>query len=89
MAYYKRGYSDASMNTTNWVWNAEVSRPFGKKKQWIIKAVRFDILHQIPNVSRSVNAQGWTESKYNTKPSYAMLTITYRLDVKPKQLNKK
>lgn len=89
MAYYKRGYSDASMNTTNWVWNAEVSRPFGKKKQWIIKAVGFDILHQIPNVSRSVNAQGWTESKYNTKPSYAMLTITYRLDVKPKQLNKK
>ena len=89
MAYYKRGYNDASMNTTNWVWNAEISRPFGKKKQWIIKAVGFDILHKIPNVSRSVNAQGWTESRYNTKPSYAMLTITYRLDIKPKQLSKK
>ena len=89
MAYYKRGYSDTSMNTTNWVWNAEISRPFGKKKQWIIKAVGFDLLQQIPNVSRSVNAQGWTESRYNTKPSYAMLTITYRLDVKPKQMVKK
>lgn len=85
MAYCRRGYSDASMNTTDWVWNAELSRPLGKKKQWVIKATGFDLLQQISSIRRTVNAQGWTETRYNTKPSYAMLTIFYRLDVKPKK----
>lgn len=85
MAYSRRGYRDASMNTTDWVWNAELSRPLGKHKQWVVKAIGFDLLQQISSIRRTVNAQGWTESRYNTKPSYAMLSIFYRLDVKPKK----
>lgn len=85
MAYYRRGYADASMNTTDWVWNAELSRPLGRRKQWLIKAIGFDLLQQIPNVRREVNNQGWQETRYNTKPSYVMLHVVYRLDVKPKK----
>lgn len=88
MAYYRRGYNDASMNTTNWVWNAQLSKAFGKRKQWLAKACGFDILHQISTVRRTVNAQGRTETWYNTIPSYALLSIAYRLDVKPKKGSK-
>lgn len=88
MAYYHRGYNDASMNTTNWVWNAQLSKAFGKRKQWLAKACGFDILHQISTVRRTVNAQGRTETWYNTIPSYAILSVAYRLDVKPKKGSK-
>lgn len=88
MAYYRRGYNDAAMNTTNWVWNAQLSRAFGKAKQWLVKASGFDILHQISTVRRTINAQGRTEIWYNTIPSYAIVSVVYRLDVKPKKNNK-
>lgn len=85
MVYCRRGYNDASMNTTNWVWNASLSKAFGKREQWVIKANGFDLLHQISTVRRTVNAQGRTETWYNTIPSYATLHIVYRLDIKPKK----
>lgn len=85
MVYCRRGYNDASMNTTNWVWNASLSKALGKRKQWVIKANGFDLLHQISTVRRTVNAQGRTETWYNTIPSYATLHIVYRLDMKPKK----
>lgn len=85
MAYCRRGYADRSMNTTDWVWNLELSRALGQRKQWLIKAVGFDILGQISSVRHVVNAQGRTETWYNTMPSYATLHIVYRLDIKPKK----
>lgn len=84
-AYCRRGYADKSMNTTSWVWNAMLSKSLGKSKQWIIKAKGFDILHQISNVRRMVNAQGRTETWYNTIPSYATFHVFYRLDIRPKR----
>lgn len=85
MVYCRRGYNETSMNTTNWVWNASLSKALGKRKQWIIKANGFDLLHQISTIRRTVNAQGRIETWYNTMPSYATLHIVYRLDVKPKK----
>ena len=85
MAYLRRGYTDASMNTTDWVWNASLSKAFGKRKQWLLRAVGFDILQQLSNIRRTVNAQGRTETWYNTTPAYASLHLTYRFDMKPKK----
>ena len=85
MAYCRRGYAEKAMNTTDWVWNLTLSKAFGKSKQWVVKAIGFDILHQLPNTQRSVNAQGRTEIRYNTVSSYALLSLTYRLDIKPKK----
>lgn len=85
MAYCRRGYAEKAMNTTDWVWNLTLSKAFGRSKEWVVKAIGFDILHQLPNTQRSVNAQGRTEIRYNTVSSYALLTLTYRLDIKPKK----
>lgn len=84
-AYCRRGYADPSMNTTNWVWNMRITRPFGPSKQWMIKAEALDLLHQFPDIQRTINSMGRTEVRYNAIPAYALLTLTYRLDIKPKR----
>lgn len=83
-AYCRRGYADLTMNTTDWVWNLEISKTFGRNKQWTVKATGFDLLQQLPTVQRTLNAQGRSEVRFNSQPSYAIVTLAYRLDIKPK-----
>jgi hypothetical protein len=45
----------------------------------------FDILGNLSNIYRSVNAQGRTETRYNVVPRYVMLHVIYRLNVQPKK----
>lgn len=85
MAYSRRGYEDSTLNTTDWVWNLQLSKTFGSAKQFTVKAIGFDLLHQLPTVKQVVNAQGRTETRYNSQPAYAILTMTYRLDIKPRK----
>lgn len=82
MAYCRRGYAEASMNSTDWIWNVQLSRTFGPGGRYIVKIVGFDLLQQLPTIRQTVNAQGRTESRYNSQPAYALLTLTYRLDIK-------
>lgn len=85
MAYCRSGYGDPSMNRTDWVWNLELSKTFGRAKQWTVKAIGFDLLQQLPTVERTLNAQGRSEVRVNSQPSYAILTLAYRFDMKPKK----
>ncbi len=85
MVYNRFGYDDASMNMTDIVWNASLMKPMGKRKQWIVKFIGFDILRQLSTVRREINAQGYTERRYNSMPSYVTLSVFYRLDIKPKK----
>lgn len=85
MAYTRCGYEDPAMNSTDLVWNLQLSKTFGRTKQFTVKAIGFDILHQLPTIKQVVNAQGRTETRYNSQPSYALLTLTYRLDIKPQK----
>lgn len=85
MAYCRRGYEQPEMNTTDWVWNLQLSKTFGRAKQFTVKAIGFDLLQQLPTIRQTVNAQGRTETRYNSQPAYALLTLTYRLDIKPKR----
>jgi len=84
MAYCRRGYENPSMNTTDLVWNLQLSKSFGKTKQFTAKAIGFDLLHQLPTIKQVVNPQGRTETRYNSQPAYAILTLAYRLDIKPR-----
>lgn len=84
-AYCRRGYADAKMNSTDWVWNLRITRSFGPSKQWLVKAEALDLLRQFPDIRRSINSMGRSEVRYNTIPAYALLTLTYRLDIKPKR----
>jgi len=84
--YSRRGYEDNSMNTNELVWNARLSkRVLHNNLTFMVDG--FDILGNLSNVRRTINAQGRTESYYNVIPSYVMLHAIYRLNIQPK--NKK
>ena len=81
--YGRTGYADSELNTTDVVWNARLARPFLKGK-WLVVVDGFDILGQLSNVTRTINAQGRTESYTNVLPRYALLHVVYRFNNTPK-----
>ena len=78
--YSKRGYSDESLNTNEFIWNAQLSHSFLRGKKLTVMLQWYDILHQQSNFTRQVNANGWTDREINSITSYAMLHISYRLN---------
>ena len=45
----------------------------------------FDILGNLSNVRRTLNAQGRTETWYNVIPRYVMAHVVYRLNIQPRK----
>ena len=82
--YSRRGYSEASMNTNELVWNARVSKRLPKQNLTILFD-GFDLLGKLSNVRRYVNAQGRSETFYNVIPSYGLLHVIYRFNKEPKK----
>ena len=82
--YTRTGYADSRLNTTDLVWNARLSRPF-LKGRLLLMLDGFDILGQLDNVTRIVNAQGRTETYTNVQPRYALLHVVYRFNKQPKK----
>lgn len=80
--YSRRGYKDKTMNSDDVVWNARLSRPFFKGKL-VVMVDGFDILGQLSNVTRTMNAQGITETYSNVIPRYLVLHATYRFNIMP------
>lgn len=82
--FSRRGYNDPSLNTDNVVWNARLERSIlNGNLTFMIDG--FDLLKNLSKVTRTVNAQGRTESYSNVIPSYFMAHIVYRLNVQPKK----
>jgi hypothetical protein len=77
----RRGYSDASMNTNELIWNAQVSQSFLKGKPLTISLQLYDILHEQSTVSRTISALSSSETSYNAITSYGMLHVIYRLNL--------
>lgn len=82
--YSRRGYGSSSMNTDDIVWNGTLSRRFFKNAI-TLQITGFDILGQLSNVTRTINAQGRYEAWHNTITQYGMLRLIYRLNIKPKK----
>ena len=78
---YRRGYADASMNTTELIWNASLQHAFLKKKNLIVSAHWYDILGERSNISRSISATSRTDSHTNAIYSYVMFRVSYRLNL--------
>ena len=88
-SYNRRGYNDEQMNTSEWVWNARLTRGF-LKKRLTLSLDAFDILGQLKSTSVSLNTQGRTETWYNSLPRYVMLHLSYKFNSgmsKPKPRN--
>lgn len=77
----RRGYSAASMNTNELIWNAQLSQSFLKDKSLTLSLQFYDILQQQSNVSRTINATMRSDSWNMALNSYAMLHLIYKLKV--------
>ena len=77
----RRGYNDPSSNTNELIWNGQVSMAFLKTKTLIVALNFYDLLNQQSNYERWVNANGRSDTRYNSINSYAMLHVRYRLNV--------
>lgn len=72
-----RGYESSMMNTDNLIWNAQISHSLIKERVTAKLSV-FDMLHQFSNKTYLVNAQGWTETYYNSIPRYIMFSLIFK-----------
>ena len=77
----RRGYSDASMNTNELIWNAQVSQSFLRGNALTLSLQFYDILHQQSNFSRAITAMQRSDTEYNAITSYAMLHVIYKLNI--------
>lgn len=77
----RRGYSDATLNTNELIWNAQLSQSFLKGRPLTVMLQFYDILHEMSNFSRTINAMRRSDTSYNSINSYAMLHVMYRLNV--------
>ena len=82
--FSRKGYNSSMMNTDDLICNAIISRSFMNEKL-TLKLQAFDILHELSNKRYSVDAQGRTETLYNSIPNYVMLSASYRFSQTPKR----
>ena len=77
----RRGYNDPSSNTNELIWNGQISKTFLKSKSLVVALNFYDLLGQQSNYERWVNANGRSDTRYNSINSYAMLHVRYRLNM--------
>ena len=82
--YTRRGYSEDTLNKTNFVWNVQASYTT-LKGQLTFMVDGFDILHNLSNVFYSVNAQARTETYTNVLPRYVMFHVQWKFHKAPKK----
>lgn len=77
----RRGYSDASFNTDELIWNMQISKSFLKNKAAMISVQAFDILGQRKNYSRNMSASNKSDTQYNAINQYFLVHFSYRLNL--------
>ena len=77
----RRGFSDASMNTNELIWNAQIAQSFLTGKPLSVRLEFYDILHQQSSFTRTLNAMMRSDSESNAINSYVMLRVNYRLNL--------
>jgi hypothetical protein len=77
----RRGYADASMNTNELIWNAQLSQSFLRGNALTVSLQFYDILHQQSTVSSMLSAMQRSDTEYNAITNYAMLHVIYRMNI--------
>ena len=77
----RRGFSDASMNTNELLWNAQLTQSFLKNKAATVSLQFYDILQKQSNVSRTINSMMRSDSWNNAINSYCMVHFIYKLNI--------
>lgn len=73
------GYS-AGFNTTQWLWNAQVSYSMLADKSLTLSVRAYDILGDRKNVTRTVSANLITDAQYNDLTRYVMVDLTWKFN---------
>ena len=76
----RRGYSDASMNRNELIWNAQVAQSF-LKGALTLSFEWNDILKEQSNITRSYTSSGSSVYTYNGVNSYGMIRAIYRFNI--------
>ena len=77
----RRGFSDASMNTNELIWNAQISQSFLRGNALTLSLQFYDILNRQSNLTRTINEMMRSDTEYNSVHQYAMLHVIYRLNI--------
>ncbi len=77
----RRGYNDASMNTNELIWNAQLSQSFLRGNALTISLQFYDLLHEQSTFSRTISAMQRSDTEYNAITNYAMLHVIYKLNI--------
>lgn len=86
--YNRRGFTDNVLNTDNFIWNARLSYKALKGKL-LLMLDGYDILHNLSNVSYTMNAQARTETLRTVLPRYVMFHVQWRFNYKPTPASKR
>ncbi len=82
--FNRRGYTDAALNTDNFIWNARLTYK-ALKGQLLLMLDGYDMLHDLSNVSYTMNAQARTETIRTVLPRYFMFHLQWRFNHIPKK----
>ncbi len=77
----RRGYDDATMNTDELIWNAQLSQSFLKGNAATVSVQWYDILRERSNISRALSATQRTDTWTNAINSYVMVHFIYKLNL--------
>ena len=77
----RRGYDDASMNTNELIWNAQLSQNFLKQKNATVSVQWYDILRNRSSIRRSLSATSRSDTWTNAIHSYVMVHVIYRFNL--------
>ena len=77
----RRGYADASMNTNELIWNAQLSQSFLRGNALTVSLQFYDILHQQSTVISMLSAMQRSDTEYNAITNYAMLHVIFRTNI--------
>ena len=72
------------MNSCHFVANARLTKAL-LNGRLALALDAFDLFHGLSNVTKTINAQGITETWHNALPSYALLQVVYKFSKQPRQ----
>lgn len=82
--FNRRGYTDAALNSDNFIWNARITYT-ALKGQLLLMLDGYDMLHNLSNVSYAINAQARTETIRTVLPRYFMFHLQWRFSHIPQK----
>ena len=82
--FNRRGYTDVALNSDNFIWNARLTYK-ALKGQLLLMLDGYDMLHDLSNVSYTMNAQARTETIRTVLPRYFMFHLQWRFNHIPQK----